>query len=165
MVNPVIQRVQAKQQYMREHDIPEKHDILNYLHQPKSLITTNILGPKRGLVLCKGHTHGPLIKDSGYYKDLPQDIQWVYMDIDINTNPDIIGDITSYESYERAGLSNYDYVYVSGCPNYITDILRGSRMVLKPGGKLIYPAFLYVIKLQIARDPEKKSFLRKIHNM
>ena len=159
--NNVIQREKSEHTIRQDNLVAsEKHNILNYPPQPKSFTTINQLGPKRGLVLCKGHSQGNVANDLRYLEEwLPQDIQWTYMDIDTETRPDLVGDISSYESYERAGFSSYDYVVTSGCPYYIRDILRGSRMVLKTGGKLIYPSLIYEIKLQLKQDPVKKRYV------
>lgn len=159
IVNPVSQRNREEIASSIARDVllaSEKHDILNYPPQPKFPIISNELTPKRGLVLCKGHRHSPLSEELPSW--LPQDIIWTYMDIDPETQPDIIGDISSYESYEKAGFSRYDYVLTSACPRYITDILRGSRMVLKPGGKLIYPGIINALRYQITKNPKDKEF-------
>lgn len=141
--------------------VPAKHDIFNYPPPLRSsLRAINILGPKRGLVLCKGHKYIPLSRTLPRW--VPQDIQWVYMDNSPATEHDIIGDVTSYESYERAGFSNYDYVFVENCLiDFITEILRGSRMVLKPGGKLVYPNFISIMKRRIAENPENERLFRE----
>jgi len=156
IINPIIQHDREIVQRLREQDIllaSEKHNILDYPPQSKPFTTINPLGPKRGLVLCKGHGQGNVADDLRYLEWLPRDIQWTYMDIDMKTRPDLVGDVSSYESYKRAGFSSYDYVATSGCPFYIRDILRGSRMVLKLGGKLIYRALIYEIKFQISKNP------------
>lgn len=88
----------------------------------------------RGVLLCHGRNHSVPLPNW-----LPDEIEWIYVDIDPNVNPDIVGSYKDFSTLEALGLFTYDYVVSMHCPAYknFTEfrvLLRAGRWLLKPSG-------------------------------
>lgn len=92
---------------------------------------------QQGIIFCHGHKHKPYLPSLPFF--LPPDINWTLIDIDPNTNPDLVGDYTQIEqTIQQLGTNRYDYVVDKGCPTLRSGrLFQVAHKILKPGGKFI----------------------------
>ena len=95
---------------------------------------------EKGIAFCHGHNHKSLI----VLQEL-EHVQWVLVDIDPNVKPDIVGSFDSMDTIQQLGLYSWNYVMSQNCPimftGYFENLLKASKYLLKPHGKLIIPNF------------------------
>lgn len=95
-----------------------------------------------GVVMCHGHKHPP--------PSIPlwladQKINWVFVDIDPETEPDLVVDYRKKKSLYRLGYDQWDYILENHCPIHgrLTDVelfLTAVSPLLKIGGQVLYGA-------------------------
>lgn len=95
----------------------------------------------RGLILCSGRVSP---RDIPTY--IPQGINWVTVNDNLQSEPDLLGSYSSFPSLQQLGLFSWDYVYVRGCPIGLSpveyqNIIRAGRWLLKRGGHLYIPNY------------------------
>ena len=111
----------------RETDVPD--------FKYSNISSNNI---KRGIIFCHGKEHRSPVIPLSIAKE---NIQWKLVDISPASNPDIIGDYTSWSTIESLGLRSYDYIISHYCPiagnihNFVV-FMRNMRWLLKNGGSL-----------------------------
>lgn len=85
-----------------------------------------------GIIFCHGHSHNRL--------NLDPNVRWIYVDVDPDVQPDIVGEYQQQELIEILGRKKYDYVYEIRCPFFsledIENYLNLSSDLLKKGGQV-----------------------------
>lgn len=101
---------------------------------------------KLGVLFCHGRKHkNPLMPK--ILKDV--NIDWTYVDANLNHKPDIVGNFKSWEFIKELGLRKYDYVIPEKCPmgdwekKILFTFCKHSRWLLKDGGSLYLSIFYF----------------------
>ncbi len=100
-----------------------------------------------GLVFCHGRVHKAIPSDF-----LTSGIEWLYVDIDESSDPDIIADVTDPRLLELLVPQSYSAVILYSCSilfyETFTDMLSNAYALLAEGGKVyIQPGIKIIIRL------------------
>ena len=144
--------------------------IISYRDQLLGFIPPPSPNLQKGIVLCAGRRN---LRDLPAF--LPQGVDWVTVDANLDSEPHILGEYSSFETIKRLGLFSWDYVYIGGCPVGLSPIdfqnaIRAGRWLLKRGGQLFIqnyyvrqrgdspmnPQAAEVIRQQRLRDAERE---------
>ena len=129
---------------------------------------------KTGLILCHGRAHtDPYVKS----KLIPRDVNWILVDIDPESNPDVIADAWDTNDFVgKLGRNRYDYVVSLGCPVNLLESytiyqwIKNIHYVLKPGGIFIWLNGIRQIAISFifryVSDPTNRigHFVKAFHN-
>ena len=123
-VDQILQKINAK-----KYEVPDFLPVLSpYFHQNEKY---------KGIIFCHGKKHKA--------PEIPQgtnpNTSWTLVDIDEDTDPDVVGSYNSWDTLKKLGLGIYDYVLsyycpIAGDPERFSNFIRNVRWLLKKGGKL-----------------------------
>lgn len=86
-----------------------------------------------GVAMCHGRSHRYIPRSFRH-----QRVNWVCVDEDPATNPDVVGDVFDWGTLRHLGFGQYDVVLTVYCPTptmaSIIEFFESARVLLKPGG-------------------------------
>jgi hypothetical protein len=88
---------------------------------------------KWGVAFCHGRNHEYIPRSFRQ-----QRVNWICVDENPKTNPDVVGDVLNSGTLRRLGFGQYEVVLTVYCPTStvaeIIGFLESARLLLKPGG-------------------------------